>query len=152
MLGGDYLLLIQKPTDNKTSDESSSESQWLSKFKKGGFKMYLTSIGIDPSEVDNLANAQNPPNLSTDLTRSFTVFTSDLDPANTILTTKTQQALTDWAEKHPIKKIQSSTSAALLTVLVNRKGLRLAVLEPTGDDVPQQLIDLGIQIVLAQAS
>lgn len=36
-LAGDYLLLIQKPTDNKKSDESSSESQWLSKFKTGGF-------------------------------------------------------------------------------------------------------------------
>lgn len=114
--------------------------------------MYLTSIGIDPMEVDNLADAQHPPNLSTDLTCSFTVFTSDLDHASNILTTKTQQALADWAETHPIKKIQSSTSAALLTVLVNRKGLRLAVLEPTGDDVPQQLIDLGVQIVSAQTS
>lgn len=148
-LPGGFLFLAQKPAGSQDILARSVLKGLSGLAYKQALKMY----GFQPDDTPGLETAQAhelPPRLQ----EHFSAYTNDPRLASQALDAWVVTYLGQWAERYPMKQIQSrdENSFGQLVVLFSPNGLYLAYFNAHNPELTQSLTDLGVDLVRALVS
>jgi hypothetical protein len=147
MCPGNFLLVSQKPANSPTLG---SGGGFLGSLVTMVYQQILGMYGFLPSDTPGYSTA-NPVTTQDDrFDRNFGTLTNELSFGKSLLNPWTLPPFIKWAERYPLKTINSSDQVGQLAVLYSPRGLQAAILGSLPPNEFDELISMGVELVKAQ--
>jgi len=117
---------------------------------KALFQQSISLYGFKADDVPNIARAEMLASVPPLLDSHFTAFTTSLAESRQILNPWMQHPLADWAQRYPLKQLQSKGEFSQLVVLFSPNGVYLATMGILHPDQVEELTRLGVEMVKTQ--
>jgi hypothetical protein len=143
---GNFLLVAQKPANSKTTFSGG----FLGNLMTMVYQQLLGMYGFLPADTPGYNNAKPVVTRDARFEQNFSTLTSEQHFGLTVLNPWTLTPFVQWAEKYPLKALNTSDQVGQLAVLFSPRGLQVAVLGSLPATETDEIIALGVELVRAQ--
>lgn len=143
----EFVLISQKPAG---SSAVNSGGGLLGSLVMMAYRQVLGLYGFLPSDTPGI---DNPATLNTNdpqFNQNFYALASDASLGQSFLNHWTIIPLKNWAERHPLKTVNTSDQFGQLAVLYSPRGVQAAVLGSLPDEQFEELVNIGVDLVKSQ--
>jgi hypothetical protein len=145
---GTFLYLAQKVRGQKTFYGDG----FVASLAKTAFKQVFSMFGFSGGDIPDVEQANVYGPLDPALESDFSAFTDEPDSVRQLLNPWVQMPLTQWAQKYPLKQLQSGARFGQISVMYCPTGTYIATLGALRQDQVDELAVLGVELVKAQGS
>lgn len=143
---GNFLLVAQKPSNSKTTFSGG----FLGNLMTMVYQQILGMYGFLPADTPGYNNAKPVVTRDARFEQNYSTLTSEQHFGLTLLNPWTLAPFVQWAEKYPLKALNTSDQVGQLAVLFSPRGLQVAVLGSLPATETDEIIALGVELVKAQ--
>lgn len=143
---GTFLYVTQKVQGQKTLYGDG----FLASLGKTLFKQVFSMFGFSGNDIPDVEQANIYGPLDSALESSFSAFTDEPNSARQLLNPWVQIPLTQWAQKYPLKQVNSRSGFGQISVMYCPTGTYIATLGTLKPDQVEELALLGAELVKAQ--
>ncbi|MEI8132760.1 MAG: hypothetical protein WCG34_10020 [Leptolinea sp.] len=145
---GNFLLVSQKPTDSPVT--FGGGGGLLGNLVQMVYKQVLGLYGFLPGDTPGFDNARPVTSSDDRFNQAFSTLASEPNFGHSVLNEWTVIPIQNWADRHPLKSVNTNEEFGQLAVLYSPRGLQAAVLGTIPQEQMDELISLGVELVKAQ--
>lgn len=144
---GNFLLVMQMPKEIpiKVGGEGLVNNFILLIYKK-----FLGLYGFLPGDTPGFDSAETVKINNERFTKTYYTLTSEQTFGQSTLNDWTVIPLKNWADRHPMQNVSADEQVGQLAVMYSPRGLQAAILGNPSDEILDDLIWLGVELVKAQ--
>jgi hypothetical protein len=143
----EFVLISQKPAG---SPAANSGGGILGNLMLMAYRQVLGLYGFLPGDTPRFENAKAINTPDPVFNQNFYALASDESLGDSYINHWTIIPLKNWAERHPLKNINTRDQFGQLAVLFSPRGVQAAVLGAMERNQTDELIDLGVEMVKTQ--
>ena len=146
---GQFLLLAQKPKGSGNLFGSGQPSGLLGGLSQMVYRQLVSMYGFNEYDTPGLDAAQPLTGVDANLDDNYASLTSDPYGARQLLTPWSVMPLVNWAQQHPLKRIQTGGAGQVgqIVALFSPNGLYVCAMGLTRPEMGEPIKRLGIDIV-----
>ena len=145
---GTFLYVTQKVQGQKTLYGDG----FMASLGKTLFRQVFSMFGFSGNDIPDVEQANVYGPLDPALESNFSAFTDEPNSARQLLNPWVQMPLTQWAQKYPLKQVQSRGRFGQISIMYCPTGTYIATLGTLQPDQVDELTALGVELVKAQGS
>lgn len=143
---GQFLYLAQK------LEGQESGKKIMAMMGKTLFRQSMRMYGFGDADTPNIDRADQMEIEDHRLDEHFLCYASDPIGAKRLLSSLVVGSLSDWAERHPLRQgVKQTDNFSQLVILFSPNGAYLSCLGELKDSETEELVNLGVELVNAQA-
>jgi hypothetical protein len=145
---GTFLYVTQKVQGQKTLYGDG----FMASIGKTLFKQVFAMYGFSGNDIPDMEQASVFGPLDPALESNFSAYTDEPNSARQLLTPWVQIPLTQWAQKYPLKQLQSGARFGQISIMFCPTGTYIATLGALQPAQVDELAALGAELIRAQGS